>query len=1153
MSLVITGVIDGPLFGGLPKAIELFVTSNIADLSSFGIGSANNGGGSDGEEFTFPAVSANQGDYIYVASEGTGFAEFFGFAPDHIDSTANINGDDAIELFQNGVVIDLYGDINTDGTGQAWDHLDSWASRKPGTAPSTTFDVNDWNIPGANVLDGATSNATAPTPFPLASFDATPPAVEIVINEIHADPANNITGDANGDGTRDATDDEFIELVNAGAAAVDMSGYTLSDAFDVRHTIPAGTILQPGDVLVVFGGGTPTGSFDGATVQTASSGSLGLNNSGDTITLLDASAVSVASETYGSEAGNDQSITRDPSLTGDFAAHTTAAGSNCDLYSPGELLDGTTPPPVDVKIHEIQGAVGTGDLAAITVDDISPLNGSIVSIQAIVTADFQDGVLGSMGDLNGFYVQEEDGDADGDALTSEGLFISDGSAPGLDVAVGDLVDITGIVAEAFGETRLNATDISVVSSGNLLPTTTTVSFPVANVALDDNGNYVANLEAYEGMLISVPEDMVVTELFNLDRFGQYNVSTERLEQFTQNNDPSVSGFDAHLQSNAKSTIVMDDGQSGQNPNPITVIDGNDGVLSNTDTFRMGDTITNATGVLGYSFDEFRIQNGTGTYTAANPQETAPADLNGNFKVASLNVLNYFTTLDLSGVTTDNGSDPRGADNQAEFDRQAAKIVEALTAIDADIVGLVEIENDFAGTDFAIQDLVDRVNADLGATVYGFVDPGQEFIGGDAIANGLIYKVDNVNPLGSMAILESFEGQDFTDPLDAGRPLNRPAIAQTFEDLNSGETLTVSVNHFKSKGSLSGLAVDDAQGDGQGNNNATRAEAANMLAAWLATDPTGQGAPNTLILGDLNAYGSEDPVKNLEAAGYTDLADAVLGDAAYSYVFDGQIGTLDYAMANASLAGKLAGATEWHINSDEADAFDYNLDFGRDPTLFDGSSPARNSDHDPVIVSFYFGPTTITNTDDNGTQPWVSYTDTLGSDGVILSRFTLYDDGREATTNYVEGIRSDRTVIDVNDAVAYTMLEQMYDSTGERVQQTNTFDDGKILVTDYEGGVRSAITMTDTADAFIWASIDRTFDALGDRMQQTNTYDDGRVLITDYINDERSMATMTDVEDNYAYASYEDVFDASGERVLRTTTYDDGRIVVTSYVDDFAVA
>jgi len=88
--------------------------------------------------------------------------------------------------------------------------------------------------------------------------------VEIVINEIHADPANNITGDANGDGTRDATDDEFIELVNAGAAAVDMSGYTLSDAFDVRHTIPAGTILQPGDVLVVFGGGTPTGSFDGA-------------------------------------------------------------------------------------------------------------------------------------------------------------------------------------------------------------------------------------------------------------------------------------------------------------------------------------------------------------------------------------------------------------------------------------------------------------------------------------------------------------------------------------------------------------------------------------------------------------------------------------------------------------------------------------------------------------------------------------------------------------------------------------------------------------------------------------------------------------------------------------------------------------------------
>ena len=347
----------------------------------------------------------------------------------------------------------------------------------------------------------------------------------------------------------------------------------------------------------------------------------------------------------------------------------------------------------------------------------------------------------------------------------------------------------------------------------------------------------------------------------------------------------------------------------------------------------------------------------------------PDEIGGDFKVASLNVLNFFTTLDDGLAVTDTGLPPRGADDltrfssnsdlantdpNAEFDRQLEKLVGAIVAIDADVIGLIEVEND--SDDAAMQAIVDAVNAELGGTVYGVVPTG--LVGGDAIKNGLIYKLEEVNLLGDAAILESFNGVSFLDPLNAGRDLNRPAVTQTFEDADTGETLTITVNHLKSKGSLSGLPEDEAQGDGQGNNNATREAAAELLADWLATDPTGQGAENVLILGDLNAYQNEDPVKALEAAGYVDLADAELGDAAYSFVFDGQIGTLDYAMANDALAAKVAGVTEWHINSDEPDAFDYNLDFGRDDTLFDGTSPHRNSDHDPVIVSFDFADDTF---------------------------------------------------------------------------------------------------------------------------------------------------------------------------------------------------
>lgn len=175
--LIMTAIFDGPLSGGIPKGVELYVRNDIADLSIYGLGSANNGGGTDGQEFTFSG-SATAGQFLYVGSESTGFTSFFGFAPDFTSSAVNINGDDAMELFQNGSVVDLFGDINVDGSGEAWDHLDGWAARNIGATPNATFDINDWSFSGTNALDGETSNATAATPVPIGVFTEGPASID---------------------------------------------------------------------------------------------------------------------------------------------------------------------------------------------------------------------------------------------------------------------------------------------------------------------------------------------------------------------------------------------------------------------------------------------------------------------------------------------------------------------------------------------------------------------------------------------------------------------------------------------------------------------------------------------------------------------------------------------------------------------------------------------------------------------------------------------------------------------------------------------------------------------------------------------------------------------------------------------------------------
>jgi len=168
--LIITGAFDGTLSGGTPKGIELFVVNDISDLSIYGVGSANNGGGSDGNEFTFPADAVVAGTFLYVATEASNFEAFFGMAPNYTSGSMAINGDDAVELFKDDAVIETFGDIDTDGNGEDWEYLDGWAYRNSGTESDGTFVIADWTFSGVNGLEGGTDNATATSPFPMGTY-----------------------------------------------------------------------------------------------------------------------------------------------------------------------------------------------------------------------------------------------------------------------------------------------------------------------------------------------------------------------------------------------------------------------------------------------------------------------------------------------------------------------------------------------------------------------------------------------------------------------------------------------------------------------------------------------------------------------------------------------------------------------------------------------------------------------------------------------------------------------------------------------------------------------------------------------------------------------------------------------------------------------
>ncbi len=766
------------------------------------------------------------------------------------------------------------------------------------------------------------------------------PSTTLVINEVYG-----------GGGNSGATyTHDFVEVTNIGSTTVDVSGYSVQYASATgttyQTTILAGEI-PPGETYLVqeaqgSGGTTPLPAPD-ATGTIAMSGTAGKVALVSSLTALtcgtdcDAAAGVVDFVGYGTTANDFEGAGPAPQLSNTTSATRSSAGTDTDNNaadftaggpSPvncGEECVPTTEPPEIGEcgdpatfVHQIQGSGAAFD----------PAFGGSQIIEGVVTAVM----------LGGMFVQEEAVDHDADPLTSEGIFVALGSATAPDV--GSVARVAGTVQENFDRTEL--IDVTVLPcEGDVDPVeSAAVSFPL---------NDPDDLERFEGMQVQLVDELVISEYFNYARFGEVVVAAppngwNRLYNPTAVVEPGAPAI-ALAAEYDKRIITIDDASNVQNPSSIPH-PGNGDPFSLTNRFRGGDTITGITGIMDYSFSLYRLQPiEYGDFAVENPRPAAAPNVGGEVTVASFNVLNYFLTLDQGGSTEDcgpvgNEQECRGADADQpnELPRQRAKIVAALAELDADVVGLMEMENT-PGVEPAA-DLAAGLNDVLGAGTYDYVDTG--VVGTDAIRVGFLYKPGVVSLAGDFDVLDSSDDPRFIDTS------SRPMITQTFDETASGERFTVSVNHLKSKGSA--CTGDPDTGDGSGNCNITRTQAAEAIVDHLAADPTGSGDPDHLIIGDLNSYDHEDPIDSLVTGGYTDLVKREGGELAYGYVFDGQSGYLDHALANASMEPQVTGAAEWHINADEANILDYDTSFKPDPVdAIYAPDQFRSSDHDAVLV------------------------------------------------------------------------------------------------------------------------------------------------------------------------------------------------------------
>ena len=646
-----------------------------------------------------------------------------------------------------------------------------------------------------------------------------------------------------------------------------------------------------------------------------------------------------------------------------------------DPTSGSETQASTPTPSVEASAHvrqtrAVSALVSIPDIQTPGDGDDSQLINQTVETKGVVTAAYPKGENANLKGLEGFTIQTPGtgGTWDPSRTASDGLFVFMGKSSATTPSIGECVVVKGKVAEYSGVKNATAATQSLTQ---LLPQTITPANDCDPVKPTELSGVPTQdqMEALESMLVLPKDTWTITDNYKTNRYGTLSLTpgTEVLRTATDVVAPGAAA-QAYEAENAAKTIDLDDASTTD----LTNFKQNGhkeryAYLANGAPARVGYHVTfTKPVVLESRFGSFVFQ--PTQMTAGNPDRSpvtitgerpAAPTVSGDTKVATFNVLNYFSDLGENEpgckgyedrdhkYVTDKNCKLRGAWSSQAFANQQTKIVQAINTIDADVVALEEIENPVASgvstdRDGALKSLVNALNAAAGSEVWAYVpSPSTVPANEDVIRIAFIYKKAKIAPVGDSVI--------YDDPAYTG--LARQPLAQEFKPItdanHEGKNFVVIANHFKSKGSapknLSGAeaAANTDNGDGQGNSNGVRVKQARALATFAQRF---NGTP-TLLVGDFNAYTKEDPLKVLTDAGWAHES----GHGDSSYVYGGRSGSMDHVFANSAAHPLITEVKSWAVNAQESIAFEYSRTNYNAYLAFEADNPYRASDHNPEII------------------------------------------------------------------------------------------------------------------------------------------------------------------------------------------------------------
>ena len=500
---------------------------------------------------------------------------------------------------------------------------------------------------------------------------------------------------------------------------------------------------------------------------------------------------------------------------------------------------------------------------------------------------------------SGYFIEAPGDDPIGNA--SRALFIEDAGGAA-DLQTGQRVAVLGQVAE-LGTRRDTLTALSGIERTAICGTAQPLPLTEARLPLDSRQR-----EALEGMRLKFNQDLAVTDVYSRHR-GEVTLAAGAPLRIPTEDAPPGDRARQAARANREASI--------------------DALLADPDTRPgpVGSRYMVVSGILGHDGRDKLLLVETADGVAAEPPAVPERPAAGALRIVNANLLNFFNGDGRGGGFPTE----RGAESLDEFERQRNRIKSAMAHLAPDLLAVQELENDGFGPDSAARSLEALLEEGANGE-YAVIEPPAGRVGGDVISVGLFYRTESLTPVGPAHTLDS-------EPFQR---LSRQPLAQLFRDETSGETLLVAVNHLKSKGSCPDEGPDANQDDGQGCWNPSRLAAVEALLPWLRERAAAAGTKRILVLGDMNAYRMEDPIRAFRDGGYDELVETNSGLPAHSYRHYGQGGTLDYAFASPALSSSVRQAFIWHINSD----WPRNMALAQ-PWL-------RMSDHDPVVVDLQLG-------------------------------------------------------------------------------------------------------------------------------------------------------------------------------------------------------